>query len=427
MTYGNKPRVADPNLSRQLASSVIEALKHAGHVLIAKGKSETLLRELASQIEPTLVKVIPRILRSEITGEVTSTFGDEATDEAVEELVERLREQMIDSEGIEDIFADDKVIDRVIFRTLHEGLVHSAHAAREDEEDDAPPISVRLDTLGYVASTASKLTDSETLKDALERAALSASTELDTFDAASRTAFFASSDDDPDKRLEIEEAVEEELADLVEMGLVDLPTSVRSVPLPHALDEARRKALKKPLHEMAARVLASRVCPGTWDWDGATAIKLTFTPMSEPDAKAVDGAVAQFTRELAMLLEGDGRGDASFVDAIASALEAQRKAAPPSTRGATAKKVAPAKRAIATSGTGSKTAATAATSSKKKESAADEPAAKKEAATKKDAAVKKSAAPRSAAVKKDAPAKGAAKKDAPSKKVVTKVAKKSKG
>ncbi len=300
--------VADPNLSRQLASNLLEALKQAGHILIAKGKSEALLRELATEIESTLARVIPRILRTEVVGEVTSTFGDEATDEAVEELVERLREHIIDSEGIEDVFAEDKVIERIIFRTLHEGLVHSAHVESDEDQEEPPPISVRLDTLGYVASTASKLSDSATLKDALERAALSASTELDTFDPGARIAFFAASDDDPDKRLEIEEAVEEELADLVEMGLVDLPTAVRQIPLPRVPAADERKALRAPLNELAARVLTSRVCPGTWDWDGTEAIKLTFTPMSEFDAKTVDALVSQFTRGLESVLEKNGPG-----------------------------------------------------------------------------------------------------------------------
>ncbi len=69
--------VADLNLARQLATSIVEALRQEGHILIAKGKGEALLRELADHIDPTLTRVAPRILRTEVHGEVTSTFGDE--------------------------------------------------------------------------------------------------------------------------------------------------------------------------------------------------------------------------------------------------------------------------------------------------------------------------------------------------------------
>jgi hypothetical protein len=290
--------VADLNLARQLATSIVEALRHEGHILIAKGKGEALLRELADHIDPTLTRVAPRILRTEVHGEVTSTFGDEATDEAIEALVETLRGTLLDSEGVEDVFAEDNVMERLIFRTLRAELVERAGSAALVDDEEKPPISVRLGTLGYVAATAAKLSDQETLRDALERAALSASTELDTFDAQTRTAIFAAREDDPDKRLEIEEAVEEELADLVDMGLVDLPRVDRSVPLPAPLTDTEKKALAKSVTAIADRTLTSRVCPATWQWEGDASIKLSFTPLSEPDVKTVGDLAESFGREL---------------------------------------------------------------------------------------------------------------------------------
>ncbi len=192
-----------------------------------------------------------------------------------------LRATLLDSEGVEDVFADDNVMERVIFRTLRADLVARAGAAALGDEDEKPPISVRLGTLGYVAATAARLSDEETLRDALERAALSASTELDTFDEATKTAIFAAREDDPDKRLEIEEAVEEELADLVEMGLVDLPKVERTVPLPAAIDDAEKKALSKSITAIAERTLTNRVCPIPVAVGGAMpAIRLAFhTPL----------------------------------------------------------------------------------------------------------------------------------------------------
>ena len=95
-----------PTLSRQLAKSIVDALKRAGHLVLAGGESEAVLRDLQVHIDPVLAKILPRIGRSPIMGEVTSTFGDEATDEAVEELVAELREALLDSDGVEDVYAD---------------------------------------------------------------------------------------------------------------------------------------------------------------------------------------------------------------------------------------------------------------------------------------------------------------------------------
>lgn len=332
----NEPTGA-ANPSRHLASTIVEALKHEGHVLVGKGAGETVLRELSVLIQPVIAKVMPSVLRAEVHGEVTSTFGSEATDEAIEELVETLREALIESDGVEDVFAEDKVIERLIFRTLREGLV--ALAATADEEvDSQPPISVRLHTLGYVAATAARLSDEDTVRDALERAALAASTELDTFDPSTRTAIFAAREDDPDKRLEIEEAVEEELADLVDMGLVDLPRVERDVALPFPLSDAQRKSLAKRVQAVADATLTNRSCPGVWEWRGEQEIRLGFTPFAEPDGAVVDQLAAAFTTAVvAMLLEA--RSAALVKRALGEAI------APPSSkrRPAEAAPEAPAK------------------------------------------------------------------------------------
>lgn len=232
-------------VSRQVAQVTLEALKKAGHILLAPGGTEAVLRELSQLIDPVIPRVLAKLDFSPIMGEVSSTFGDEATDEAVEALVEEMREALLDSDGVEDVFADDRTIERMIFRTFAETSRTLARTAQEEDEDDElPPISVKLDTLGYVAAAAAKSADDGTLREALDRAAEAAQSELKTFDEKSLTAFFKPVDPDPDRRLDIESAIEEELSDLVDLGVVELPTVKRTLPLP-ALGDAERKTLRR--------------------------------------------------------------------------------------------------------------------------------------------------------------------------------------
>lgn len=287
----------DDNLARQLAHAALDALKRAGHIVLAPGGGERTVRELAQQMEPTLPKIMAKVVRSPIMGEVSSTFGDEATDEAVEELVEEMRETVLDSEGVEDVFAEDRTIERVIFLTLRDEL--RSRGNTEAEEAELPPISVRLDTLGYVAKAAARGAPAPTLREALDRAAEAVQAELETFDAAAHTAFFRPGDSDPDKRIEIEAAIEEELTDLVELGVVELPSEKRTVTLP-ALSSDARKGLSRRLDDIAARVLKSALCPGTWDWanEERSAVVLSFTPLTGPDPSSIEKATAAFVAAL---------------------------------------------------------------------------------------------------------------------------------
>jgi hypothetical protein len=297
--------VAGHPVSRQVAQVTLEALKKAGHILLAPGGTEAVLRELSQLIDPVIPRVLAKLDFSPIMGEVSSTFGDEATDEAVEALVEEMREALLDSDGVEDVFADDRTIERMIFRTFAETSRTLARTAQEEDEDDElPPISVKLDTLGYVAAAAAKSADDGTLREALDRAAEAAQSELKTFDEKSLTAFFKPVDPDPDRRLDIESAIEEELSDLVDLGVVELPTVKRTLPLP-ALGDAERKTLRRRLDELAQRHLGAAHCPGTWDWShDKRAVDLVFTPLSEPDAALIEGKTDAFRADLAAALVG---------------------------------------------------------------------------------------------------------------------------
>jgi hypothetical protein len=298
--------VAEAHLTRQLAKSIVDALKRAGFLVLAGGESEAVLRDLGIHIDPVLDKILPRLSRSPVMGEVTSTFGDEATDDAVEQLVEQLREALLESDGVEDIYADDRTIERMIFRSLASELSSLAEHAEELEEQ-APPISVRLDTLGYVAAQAARSAEDEILRDALDRAAEAVKGELERYDAASRTAFFRPSDPDPDRRLDIEAAVEEELADLVDLGVVDLPTVTRDLALARPLDRAEQKALTPAIERLAKEQLGGGVYHGSWSFSGPSAVTLTLTPLAEPDEDVVAELTAAFASGLDQIVRGGSR------------------------------------------------------------------------------------------------------------------------
>ena len=208
---------------------MVDALKSHGHILVVKGGATPLAREIEELMAPRLEEIAPRLApRAIVGGEVTSTFGDEAIDESVEEMVLHLTRSLIRLDHVEDVFAEDNVIRRDIFRVVRDGLLHPAVAGADEEEEDAT-VTVRLDTLGYIAATVSKLADAKMLREALERAASITEVRFTAYAPEAREATFRLSGDSPDERLELEEAVADELAELVDQGLVELPTIERMV------------------------------------------------------------------------------------------------------------------------------------------------------------------------------------------------------
>jgi hypothetical protein len=284
-----------------MAAAVLASLKGAGHVLVERGGDGAVVRELEALLAPILPRLVARAARAPVSGEVTSTFGDEATDEAVEDLVAELREAVVENDHVEDVFAEDRELERAIFRALRDELLEAAQ--REDtDEATRVPISVRLDTLGYVAATAARRADAAVVRAALERAAKHADGELETFEPTSRIALFAMDDEDPDHRLEVEEAVAEELTSLVAEGEVDLPTIERTVHVGRDLSPGEWRAARDRVDAVARRLSAATGVPASWRPDGGDAVRLSCTPLSEKDAELVDEIATAFQRDVAALL-----------------------------------------------------------------------------------------------------------------------------
>lgn len=309
--------MSERSLSRRVAASVVDALKAQGHILVVKGGTEALVRELDTLMAEQLARVSPQVSHGVVVGEVTSTFGNEAIDDEIEQLVDRLADALMESDHVEDVFAEDRVMRRDIFRCVRDTLLRVPEP-EPDEVEDAGPISVRLDQLGYVAATVAKRADDATLRDALERAAAAAEGQLSSYDLKTRAAVFHVPTGDPDARLEIEEAVEDELVALAEDGVVELPAIERRLTMSRPLLPRERAELGPRLEALAEQSLGRLGFPATWELDDGAGLRLRFTPLSEQDAQQIDDHARTFAAGVAELL--------------AEAIPASRRSAGPSSR-----------------------------------------------------------------------------------------------
>src|SRR5687767_7965251 len=111
-------------LPRVLADGVLEALRALDHVVVAPESRDALGKELEAIIAPQLGSITPHLGADvEVRGEVTSTFGHERADEAVEAMVALITERLLQSDHVDDIFAEDHVIRRDAFRAIRDILL----------------------------------------------------------------------------------------------------------------------------------------------------------------------------------------------------------------------------------------------------------------------------------------------------------------
>jgi hypothetical protein len=254
---------------------------------------------------PEITAIAPRLKpRAPLVGEPTSTFGDEAVDQAVEDMVVKLTHALMNSDHVEDVFAEDAVIRRDIFRVVRDGLREPPGAG--EEHAGHVSVTVKLDALGYVAATASRRADPATLRMALDRAASVTHARFSGFSPELREATFRLEGAGQDERLEIEEAVADELTDLVEQGLVELPTIERRFELSRPLPAAEQRALRARIEAAADATLGRAGCVASWEVEGQRTLRVLFTPLSDHDARAVDAPANAFAREVALLVEREG-------------------------------------------------------------------------------------------------------------------------
>lgn len=284
-----------------MANAIVDALKSHGHILIVKGGSTSLAREIEEQIAEPLVSIVPRIVpRVEVEGEVTSTFGHEDVDDEVEDLVDEITETLMDSDHVEDVFAEDNVIARDIFRVARDILL-----SREALERIADEVAVRveLDQLGYVAREVAKTVSPALLREAMTRAAADVEAEMISFEYETREAAFDLRGGGAERRQALLEKVVDRLTDLVKAGIAKLPTIERVLKLAHETTARDRASLKPEIDAVAKASLLPLGCAATWGFADPQTIKVIFTPLSENDASAIDKGMAVFEKDVKALMK----------------------------------------------------------------------------------------------------------------------------
>ncbi|MCA9621196.1 MAG: hypothetical protein KC731_19375, partial [Myxococcales bacterium] len=167
-------------LQRVLASSVLRALRAREHVQIAPASTDAITDEMealiASQLEqsPHLMRMSEAkntIERLDPARHLEGGARDDAS-KAVVRMVDRITERLLESDHVDDIFADDRVLRRDAFRAIRNTLL--GYIRGELEVDEVPTdttFTVPLDHLGYVVAIVIRRIDDELLQEALERAA----------------------------------------------------------------------------------------------------------------------------------------------------------------------------------------------------------------------------------------------------------------
>src|SRR5262249_51512432 len=201
----------------------------------------------------------------------------------------------------------------------------------EGDEGDHQSITVKLDTLGYVAATAGRRTDPSTLRQALDRAASVAGARFSGFSPENREATFRLEGGGVDERLEIEEAVADELTDLVEQGVVELPTIERRIDLGRALGAAEQRALRARIDAAAEAPLLRSGCAATWDPEGPRPLRVLSPPLPEQAAQGVDAPPSAFAREVAALLSSTAAAKPAKPAAAETPKPTAKIAEPPAT------------------------------------------------------------------------------------------------
>lgn len=368
-----------------MASGIVDTLKARGHILIAKGGTTSLAREIEEQMADTLASIIPRIVpRSEVGGEVTSTFGHEDVDDEVEDLVDDITATLMDSDHVEDVFAEDNVIARDIFRVARDILL-----SREALERGADEIAVhlKLDTLGYVPSEVAKSVSPALLREAMTRAAADVEADMIAFEYDAREASFDLRGGGAERRQALMEKVASRLTDLVNAGIAKLPTIERALKLSHETTARDRAALKPQIDAIARTTILPMGCAATWGFADPKTIKVIFTPLSENDASDIDRGIVPFEKEVRVLMKSaelEGPPVSKEAKEAKDAKAAPRAAAPVS-----AGKKADVKTVTKDAGTARLLEALAAMPAPKKKKAAPEP----EPEPKKSVKAKKSAEP----------------------------------
>ncbi|EYF05523.1 hypothetical protein [Chondromyces apiculatus] len=296
------------SLPQRLSTSIVDALRARGHIAVVRGGAAALARVLEEHLDGDIDAIVTTLEPSQgIDGEVTDTIDDQGTvDQRVHTLIQALTQALLSSEHVEDAFADEAQVSQEILRALREGLGASPRTSDAAEEG---PARLRLDTLGYLASMVAHRAPARALRAALDRAAQGVGCKLNAYDPELREATFSLSEAtfsltvaDPEARLDLEQAVLDELTDLVNANLVTLPAHEHEVQLGAPVPAALLATLKPRIDAAAARILRRGGCTATWELRDGHRLWVAITPMSDTDATDVSQRATLLRADIEALL-----------------------------------------------------------------------------------------------------------------------------
>lgn len=285
-------------LEKVLAHRVLDALRARELLLVSAPGSDALTGELEAIIGPTLGTISAhleseRSRRRPARHVLKGSLGDGAAEDAALDLVERITEQLMESDHVDDIYAEDRIIRRDTHRAIREillGYIRGELAV--DVCRRVETFEVALATLGYVVEMVCERLGERELVEVLERAATREHGRLVAIDHDTRIASFALPGGPEVGRLGIEEAITEAMTELVRDHAVCLPAieqvlEVTADASAHpdydkAVARAERKARRTTGSDATCRLI-----------DPSTVI-VTLTPLSRDAAEHAEAHFQAF-------------------------------------------------------------------------------------------------------------------------------------
>lgn len=289
-------------LEKVLAHRVLDALRARELLVVSPPATDALTGELEAIIGPTLGTLSAHLesernRRRPARHVLQGSLGHGGAEDAALDMVERITEQLMESDHVDDIYAEDRIIRRDTLRAIREillGYIRGELAVESTRRIET--FDVALPTLGYVVDMVCERLGERELVEALERAATSQRARLVAVDHDAKVASFALVGGSEVGRLGIEEAITEEMTRMVREQAVCLPSIEQILEVApeasahpdcaKAVARAERKARRTTGSDAVCRLV-----------DPHTVI-VTLTPLSE---EAAERAEAHFQSFLVML------------------------------------------------------------------------------------------------------------------------------
>jgi hypothetical protein len=225
--------------------------------------------------------------------ESETSLGHERADEVVESVVDQITERLMESDHVDDIYAADNVIRRDAFRAIRDLLLGYIRGEIDVEEPQGgSSFEVPLADLGYVVAAVTRQLDGDMLREALERAAASVGGRVLDVVAEGGIASFDLPGGAEAGRLALEEAITEELVNLVDAELVELPSIEQVLEL--SSGNCKSAEFRAAIVRAGGRTRAAADCAARCTILDDHRILATLTPLSENAARQADETFARF-------------------------------------------------------------------------------------------------------------------------------------